>query len=148
MLLDPNEYLVSPGGENFMGSYYEYDISFTGMRPSEVEMIFSTLGGLEKIAPGARLEFAPLKTRDYYYYSQEPDYTVTVNVGEQSLDISLDMESSVIHEQLVELFRSVYDTDLNVDLYYIQQISSYRRGVDVSLTVTLLEAGESMADDQ
>lgn len=148
-LLDPNEYVVMPGSENFMGSYYEYDISFLGMRPSEVELIFESLGGLEQILPGATLEFVPLKTRDYYFYSQDPGNNVIIKVGSESLDVSIDMSAHEIHDQLVRMFSAEYDNELNIDLYYSQQISSYRQGVDISITVTLLDSDAATeSDDQ
>jgi hypothetical protein len=146
-LLDPSEYVVMPGSENFLGSYYEYDISFLDIRPSEVEMIFESLGGLEQILPGATLEFAPLKMRDYYYYSQDPGNNVIIKVGSESLDVSIDMSAHEIHDELVRMFRATYDRELNIDLYYSQQISSYRQGVDISITVTLLDKDEAAATD-
>ncbi len=138
-LLDSAASIVSIGYEDETADGFMYDISFRGMRPSEVQIVFSALGGVESLLPGASAEFLPLRTADFNYYGSTVEEPITIAVGERSLVLAMDMPASELHATLLDMFSAAYGQAVQIDIYYNQSVSAYGSWVDLSITAAILD---------
>lgn len=144
-LLDPAVTYVEVGYEEELANGYRYSISFRGMRPSEVGMLLDAFGGLEKLMPGATVEYVPLRTASFSYYAYGEQDSLEVTVGELSIEVTMDTAVSEIHERISAMYLETFGREVMVDVYFGQGISpQYGNSLDLSVTVTLVEDSATM----
>ena len=144
-LLEVGSNFVALGYEQEIGGRFQYDISFRGVRPSEVAMLLKAMSLPETLISGASVEWEPLTYADFGYYGSMADDPIMVNIGGQSFELVLDMSSTELHERLMNIFREAYGREVNLDLYYSQNVTQYGNSCDLTISATIVEEGSGNA---
>jgi len=137
-LLDINTAQVLPGWEEELEGYgYKYNIDFVDMRPSEVQAVFTALGGLEKLLPGVNVSYAPLLVRNYWASNTNLDDPVLLTIGTQELKIMTGTPIREIQQMVQGALRESYSQDVLVDVSVDEYLQQEASGLSISVTATI-----------
>jgi hypothetical protein len=115
-LLDPEGWYIESGWEEETDGGWQYDISFYGMRPSEVMLLLTEFGGADTLFPGGQFSYLPCMRRmfnsriaglnqDYVFVLAEQEYRFDPHKGIDEL-----------HTDVKQAFAEAYGQDVSVDL--------------------------------
>ncbi len=119
------------------GSGFDYNIDFIGLRPSEVEMIFQALGGMDQYLGELEKSYWPLLRQDYYEYTEALDAPVEIRVGSLVVEIDTSQHISDVLEQLGELFELEYGFHTITGISLSYSIYDGYESVSLSFSVEL-----------
>ncbi|MCB1186109.1 hypothetical protein KDL29_02990 [bacterium] len=135
---DPNSVLLL-GYEIETEGGYQYDISFRGIRPSEVKILLKALSMPDSVLAGAKVEYMPLMTTTFGYYGSMEEEPQMITIGDMSFPLELDMAASGLHDTFVEMFRKSLGKEVMIDIYYGQSLGQYGNSCDLTVTATINE---------
>jgi len=133
-----DESVVMFGSETPVAGGFEYTVDFTGLVPSEVQLVLDTLGGLEKVVPTAALSFRPLNRRSFYVSATSPDGDIVLPLDGEELHVSMGMSMSDLRDKLQSLLGKRYGPGLKLDIYFSRySYSDGSSGADFSVYVEI-----------
>ena len=117
-LLDPDALVVNFGWEEETSDGYRYSIDFVELRPSEIELVFNALGGLEQWFPGCEIGYEPLLERNFVVSGESFDPLKLV-VGTTELELDPSRTIMELHQQVAQALTAVYGegAEFSISLY-------------------------------
>lgn len=138
-LLGAEEYVLLWGQEGTGpdGRYY-YTLDFQGVRPSEVQALFTSLGGVAQLVPEAELSFWPMNKRNFYFSSLNPGEDVPCYFNGAEVKVSPNRPVAEVKRELNQLFNAKYGVEVGMDVYLNQYLfADGGGGADLSLYATI-----------
>ena len=137
-LVNSTDYFIAPTYDEEVSGGWQYYIEFTGLRPSEVQLLFNTLGGVEKYFPGATLTYMPLLRRGFSTWKEGDASEVTVDINGTPFTVEFGESMDSIRGRVMDLLEGMYGQEPFVDITMGQySYADGTAGADLSIYVEL-----------
>jgi len=136
-LLNLNDMVMLSGWEEVVEAGYMYTLDFIGIRPSEVELLFNALGGLDKFLPGVELSYEPLLTRNFFAMAEKIGSPLEFTIGSRTVEIDTNLSITEIREKLGSVLEEEFGSFEIPFLYLNYSIYEEGESVDLSFDVEL-----------
>ncbi len=137
-LVNATDYFISPTYDEEVDGGWQYTIEFIGLRPSEIQLLLTTLGGAQKYFPDATLTYMPLLRRGFSTWSDGDTGELTVDLNGEAFTVEFGESMASIRERAITLLEEIYGQQPLVDISMGQySYADGSAGADLSIYVEL-----------